>query len=314
MAPTPRGIDTTAVRESSRRMVRELGFLGDRCLADVGHAQAHVLVELERLGEATAGELTSTLLIDKAAVSRTLTGLMDAGLIARRVDASDRRRRPVRLTARGRRALARVHATADEQVSVALGFLSPDERAVVEQGLALYAKALARRRLQRDLTIRPIRRADDAAMAAIIRSVMGDFGAVGEGYSVHDPEVDAMSRAYRGSAAGFFVITDGERVLGGGGFAALTGGEPHVCELRKMYFLPELRGRGMGARLLTRILDGAYAAGFTTCYLETLEHMISARRLYEAFGFARLDGAMGNTGHCSCDAWYALDLPHAPAS
>ena len=79
---------TNAVRDASRRMVRELGLLSDRYLADVGHAEAHVLVELERAGEATATTLTSTLLIDKAAVSRTLTGLIDDGLVQRRVDVS----------------------------------------------------------------------------------------------------------------------------------------------------------------------------------------------------------------------------------
>ena len=36
--------------------------------------------------------------------------------------------------------------------------------------------------------------------------------------------------------------------------------------------------------------------------------MTQARRLYEAFGFERIAGAMGRTGHFSCDAYYARDL------
>nr|WP_322619044.1 GNAT family N-acetyltransferase [Arenimonas daejeonensis] len=46
-------------------------------------------------------------------------------------------------------------------------------------------------------------------------------------------------------------------MLGGGGVAPLDGGPEGVCELRKMYFLPELRGRGAGATLMAHCLDAA---------------------------------------------------------
>ena len=47
-----------------------------------------------------------------------------------------------------------------------------------------------------DYLIRPIRPADDASVAAIIRAVMPEFGADGPGFAIHDPEVDHMSDAY----------------------------------------------------------------------------------------------------------------------
>ena len=87
--------------------------------------------------------------------------------------------------------------------------------------------------------IRPIEARDDAAMAAIIRTVMPEFGAVGDGFAINDPEVDWMSRAYADSARGLFRGRGREaRVLGGGGVAPLVGGDADTCELRKMYFLP----------------------------------------------------------------------------
>jgi putative acetyltransferase len=36
--------------------------------------------------------------------------------------------------------------------------------------------------------------------------------------------------------------------------------------------------------------------------------MNSARRLYEAFGFGRLEKPKGKTGHFGCDVWYAREL------
>ena len=43
--------------------------------------------------------------------------------------------------------------------------------------------------------LRPIEPGDDAAIAAIIRTVMPQFGASGEGFAINDPEVDWMTRA-----------------------------------------------------------------------------------------------------------------------
>ena len=44
--------------------------------------------------------------------------------------------------------------------------------------------------------IRPIESRDDAAVAAIIRTVMPEYGAIGDGFAINDPEVDWMQRAY----------------------------------------------------------------------------------------------------------------------
>lgn len=162
------------------------------------------------------------------------------------------------------------------------------------------------------LTIRRIGPADNAAMADVIRTVMTEFGACGEGYSINDAEVDHMYEAYSGPRAGYFVVvTDGDRVVGGGGVASLEGGDDGddgVCELKKMYFLPEARGTGVGRAMLQRCLDLARELGFRQCYLETLGSMRQAQRLYELNGFRRIDAPMGDTGHHRCDVWYVLDL------
>lgn len=160
-------------------------------------------------------------------------------------------------------------------------------------------------------TIRPIEQADDAAIAAIIRTVMPEFGACGSGFAINDPEVDWMSRAYAAPRSAYFVVEDGGRVVGGGGIAPLEGGDGDTCELRKMYFLPQARGRGAGARLMARCLQAARDAGFRRCYLETLTGMDAAMRLYERSGFRRIAGPLGDTGHGGCNTFYLLDLHFA---
>ena len=156
--------------------------------------------------------------------------------------------------------------------------------------------------------IRPIAPADDAAMAAIIRAVMPEFGATGDGFAINDPDVDWMSRAYSAPRHAYFVLERDNKVLGGAGIAPLAGGDDDVCELRKMYFLPEARGLGAGAAMMSRCLDAAREAGFARCYLETLCGMDAAMRLYQRSGFRRIDGPMGATGHGGCNTFYLREL------
>ncbi len=159
-----------------------------------------------------------------------------------------------------------------------------------------------------NFTIRPIEARDDADVANIIRTVMPEFGANGPGFAIHDAEVGAMHGAYSRPRCAYFVVELDGRVVGGGGVAPLENGDPSVCELRKMYFLPVLRGRGAGEALMARCLDAARAMGFRQCYLETLSGMDAAQRLYERSGFSRIPGPMGATGHYSCDKFFIRDL------
>ena len=162
--------------------------------------------------------------------------------------------------------------------------------------------------VEHDYRIRPIRAGDDPAMAAVIRTVMPEFGATGSGFAISDPEVDWMSRAYAEPRHAYFVVERGGKVLGGGGVAPLAGGDGSVCELRKMYFLPEARGIGAGTAMMATCLDAARGFGFARCYLETLTGMDGAMRLYERSGFRRIDSPLGATGHGGCNTFYLLDL------
>jgi putative acetyltransferase len=159
------------------------------------------------------------------------------------------------------------------------------------------------------MRLRPIRPEDDPAVADVIRTVMPEFGASGPGFAIHDAEVGAMSTAYGVEGAVYWVVVDADdRVLGGGGVARLAGGDEGTCELRKMYFLPQARGQGMGKTLLAHLMTEAKRLGYRTCYLETLTGMDAAQHLYEQLGFARLCGPAGQTGHFSCDRFYSKAL------
>lgn len=164
------------------------------------------------------------------------------------------------------------------------------------------------RRVATDPLIRSITAGDDAAVAGIIREVMSSFGASGPGFAINDPEVACMSASYDRPRAAYFVVEQAGTVIGGGGIAPLDGADADTCELRKMYFLPAARGRGLGERLLRLCLQRAREFGYAQCYLETLTGMDAAQRLYARMGFEPLCRPLGRTGHFGCDRHYLLRL------
>lgn len=157
-------------------------------------------------------------------------------------------------------------------------------------------------------TIRTIADSDNECVAAIIRSVMTDYDCVGPGFSIEDSEVDAMYDAYQADDRAFFVIEVNGEVLGVGGLGPLVGASVGTCEVKKMYFLQELRGKGWGSALLTKCLVTARSMGYRYCYIETVAHMTAANGLYKKHGFKQLDRQLGATGHGGCDLYYGMAL------
>jgi len=126
-------------------------------------------------------------------------------------------------------------------------------------------------------------------------------------HEILHPEQMSLFQRYQTPAGqpvdrGYWVIEDvpNQRLLGGGGFAPLIGPEANVCELQKLYLLPELRGQGMGGQLLTVILTHAAQTHYREIYLESIPEMAGAVRLYEKFGFSHCP-RKGTTGHWRCE-------------
>jgi putative acetyltransferase len=58
-----------------------------------------------------------------------------------------------------------------------------------------------------------------------------------------------------------------------------------VGEVKRLYVKPPARGTGLGARLVTALIDEARAIGYRTLKLDTIEWMRDALRMYARFGF-----------------------------
>lgn len=156
--------------------------------------------------------------------------------------------------------------------------------------------------------IRLIEKKDNPQIAKVIRSVFEDMDIPKTGTAYEDKTLDSMFEAYDKDRACYFVVELNGTVIGGAGIAKLDNYEGNVCELQKMYFLPEARGKGLGATMIKMCLVKAREFNFEKCYIETMPDMTAAQKLYKSVGFEFLDGPLGDTGHHSCPVHMLMKL------
>lgn len=157
-------------------------------------------------------------------------------------------------------------------------------------------------------TIDQIKADDDENICQIIKKVGAEHGAIGDGFGPSDPEVLCMSENYTDEMKSrYFVAKIAGVVVGGSGIAPFNK-RTDICELKKLFLIPESRGLGIGRKLTVQCLEYAKSQGFTSCYLDTLSNMRSAIALYEKLGFEHLEKPLEGTEHNACDTWMLKKL------
>lgn len=158
------------------------------------------------------------------------------------------------------------------------------------------------------MIIREIKPEDNKSIETIMTNCFKEFGLPTVGSSLEDGDVKKMYEGFQGERAIYYVIEDHGKVLGGGGVKQLQGADSVTCELQKMYFNPDARGKGYGKQMFNLCLKAAKDFGFKYCYLESASQLKSAIKLYEMNGFKHLDKPLGKTGHTICGVYMLKEL------
>ena len=101
--------------------------------------------------------------------------------------------------------------------------------------------------------IREIQARDNGIIELIIRNCLIEFNGNREGTVWADPELRRLSDFYNSDNKKYW-IAEVDRVVGGVGIAPL-GGIDGVCELQKMYCIPEVRSTGVSHKLIAAALS-----------------------------------------------------------
>ena len=156
-------------------------------------------------------------------------------------------------------------------------------------------------------TIRQIEPEDNARLEQVIRSCLIEIGQDHDGTIWTDPMLGNLSEEYAGEGIRYWVLENESGDISGGIGIGTIYGHDDVCELQKLYCLPELRGTGAAQALMETALSFA-GQHYKKCYIETFDNTIAAQKLYERNGFVRTDKRYGATGHYACNILYLKEL------
>ncbi|MDR2626215.1 MAG: carbonate dehydratase [Zoogloeaceae bacterium] len=149
--------------------------------------------------------------------------------------------------------------------------------------------------------------ADDPAIPAV-RGFFRDYAAwmgVNLSFQSFDEEISALPGRYSGATGRLFVGERENRPIGCVGIRALS---ENLCEMKRMYVMPEEQGQGAGTALALAAIRAARDMGFHRLVLDAIPSMRIAVKIYRELGFdeapayypAPLEGAI----------YLALDLQH----
>lgn len=158
------------------------------------------------------------------------------------------------------------------------------------------------------MIIRKIAPKDNKIIEKIIKATILEYGIPTKGSAFEDTDTIAMFEAYQDATSAYFVLEIDNKVIGGSGIKLLKGNNGNICELQKLYLIPEARGKGYGKQLFDTCIKTAKDLGYKQCYLESDAGMKKAIAIYEKNGFTHLTQAMGNTGHNACGVFMLKDL------
>jgi ribosomal protein S18 acetylase RimI-like enzyme len=80
-----------------------------------------------------------------------------------------------------------------------------------------------------------------------------------------------------------------EADTGYAGCVALRPLQDNICEMKRLYVLPEFQGRSIGRTLANAVIGEARKKGYQKMRLDTIESMKAAQSLYCSLGFKTIE-------------------------
>lgn len=265
------------VRSFNRIVAQRIGALNDQFLGrDRPYGESRMLWEIGPDG-AEVRDLRARLGLDSGYTSRVLRALEKARLIKMDVSGNDGRVRRVRLTAAGRRERAELDRRSDELAASLLEPLSPTERDSLVKAMGEIERLLQASLVEFAIED-PSSKDARWCLHQYFSELNGRFDAGFDptrGISADPPELVAPR--------GAFVIARLRGRAIGCGALKYHGRAP--AELKRMWLAPEVRGLGLGRRLLGELERIARAAGVRIVRLETNRSLKEAIALYRSSGY-----------------------------
>ncbi len=134
-----------------------------------------------------------------------------------------------------------------------------------------------------DFVIRDWQKSDRTATAEVIRKVLEEYGLPWQP-ELADRDVIEVESAYLETGGEFWVVEKNSTIVGTAAYQPISRGR-NAVEIRKMYLLPEVRGKGLGKYLLRELEKAIAVKDYQEIWLETASILKEAVILYERSGY-----------------------------
>jgi DNA-binding MarR family transcriptional regulator/ribosomal protein S18 acetylase RimI-like enzyme len=286
------------VRRFNRVVTQRVGVLNDEYLSrDRSLGLSRLLWEIEPDGSEVR-VLRSRLGLDSGYTSRQLRRLEDDGLISVDPDSSDGRVRKVRLTDAGRDERAVLDQRSNELAASILAPLTAKQRHRLIEAMADVERLMLASQVQIEITDPGVPRA-----RYCVRSYFEELAHRFAGGFDPRKSISATDDEMRLPNGLLLVAVLHGNPVGCGALKLHT--DTRIAEIKRMWTSPELRGLGLGRRILVQLAEEAQARGISTLRLETNHTLTEARRLYETSGFVEVQ-AFNNESYAH--HWFERDL------
>jgi DNA-binding MarR family transcriptional regulator/GNAT superfamily N-acetyltransferase len=270
------------VRKFNRAVTQQVGALDEEYLSrDRSLGLSRLLWEVGPDGSEER-VLRSRLGLDSGYLSRQLRRLESEGLVTTDPDVADGRVRKVRLTKAGVAEVAVLNRASDELAKSILDPLTDGQQARLVAAMTEVERLLLASQVRIEITDP---RGPDAryCLRSYAEELLRRFDAGFDpalSISASDEEMTLPN--------GLLLVasTQGSPVACG---ALKLHPETRIAEVKRMWVSPDVRGLGLGRRLLERLAAEASARGIRTLRLETNRALTEARHLYESAGFAEVE-------------------------
>ena len=273
-----------SVRGFTRFYTRRLGVLQEALLgSEFNLPEARIVYEVALGQRVTASDLAGELDLDAGYLSRLLKGLERRGFLTRKVAETDARQSILKLTGKGRREFAKLNARSDLEVGKLLEPLGASGRTALRTALATAKALLGANNGHSQCVFRDLRPGDmgwivhrQALLYALEYGWDKTFEALAA--KVGGAFIETFDAKYERA----WVAEIDERIVGS---VFLVKKTKTVAKLRLLYVEPDLRGQGIGHRLVEACIAHARKLGYKRMTLWTNDVLTAARRVYETTGF-----------------------------
>jgi DNA-binding MarR family transcriptional regulator/N-acetylglutamate synthase-like GNAT family acetyltransferase len=301
----------SSMRKFNRFYTGLIGLLDQHILdSNFSLSEVRVLYEIWHTEQCTAGKLIERLQLDGGYLSRMLKTFEKNNIVSRKQSAADGRTWFLQLTAKGKRLMQTLDERSNEQIRQVLDPLPAGRQEEVAASMRTIEQVLSGKNAitLSDIVFRNELQPGDVGYLIYLH---GDIYARETGYNLEFETYVCKTfydflQNYDPAKDRVFIATYGQRIVGA---VAILGHSSYLAQLRWLLVHPDMRGIGLGKKLVTDALAFCRGKQYKQVYLLTTNQQVTAADIYTKAGFKKTDiQPQQMWGHHLYEERYDLEL------